>query len=49
MVFWDIPKGKLEKGETPSVAGAREVEEECGIKVEEIENPSASDFSHVLF
>jgi len=28
---WDLPKGKLEKGETPEVAAVREVEEECGI------------------
>lgn len=29
--FWDIPKGKLDKNETPKKAGVREVEEECGI------------------
>jgi ADP-ribose pyrophosphatase YjhB (NUDIX family) len=29
---WDLPKGKLEKGESPETAGVREVEEECGIK-----------------
>ena len=28
---WDLPKGKLEKGETPEVGALREVEEECGI------------------
>lgn len=28
---WDIPKGKLEKGETPTVAAVREIEEECGL------------------
>ncbi len=28
---WDLPKGKLEKNETPEIAGIREVEEECGI------------------
>ena len=28
---WDLPKGKLEKKETPEVAAVREVEEECGI------------------
>ncbi|MBL4656467.1 MAG: NUDIX domain-containing protein [Flavobacteriales bacterium] len=35
---WDLPKGKLEKSETPNVAALREVEEECGItnvKIEE--------------
>lgn len=28
---WDLPKGKIEKGEEQSVAALREVEEECGI------------------
>jgi len=28
---WDIPKGKLDEGETPEVAALREIEEECGI------------------
>lgn len=28
---WDLPKGKLEKGEDRAVAALREVEEECGI------------------
>jgi len=28
---WDLPKGKIEKGETVEVAAIREVEEECGI------------------
>lgn len=29
--LWDLPKGKLEKGESPEQGGIREVEEECGI------------------
>ena len=29
---WDLPKGKIEKGELPQVAGYREIEEECGIE-----------------
>jgi ADP-ribose pyrophosphatase YjhB (NUDIX family) len=33
---WDLPKGKIESGETISEAGLREVEEECGIKNIEI-------------
>jgi 8-oxo-dGTP pyrophosphatase MutT (NUDIX family) len=33
---WDLPKGKLEKGETPRQAAIREVEEECGLKGIEI-------------
>jgi len=28
---WDLPKGKLEKGESIEECGVREVEEECGI------------------
>ncbi len=28
---WDLPKGKVEKGETTEIAAVREVEEECGI------------------
>jgi 8-oxo-dGTP pyrophosphatase MutT (NUDIX family) len=30
---WDLPKGKLDKGEKPKRAAIREVEEECNIKV----------------
>jgi 8-oxo-dGTP pyrophosphatase MutT (NUDIX family) len=30
---WDIPKGKLEKGEKPRAGAVREVEEECGISI----------------
>jgi ADP-ribose pyrophosphatase YjhB (NUDIX family) len=30
---WDLPKGKLNKGEKPKKAAVREVEEECNIKV----------------
>ena len=29
--FWDLPKGKIEKNETPELAAIREVEEECGL------------------
>jgi len=29
---WDIPKGKLEKGEKIKKAAVREIEEECGLK-----------------
>jgi len=28
---WDLPKGKIDKGETAECAALREVEEECGI------------------
>ena len=29
--MWDIPKGKIEKGESKKLAAVREIEEECGI------------------
>jgi len=29
---WDLPKGKLEKKETPEKAAVRECQEECGLK-----------------
>lgn len=29
--LWDIPKGKLDKGEKPAEAAVREIEEECGL------------------
>jgi 8-oxo-dGTP pyrophosphatase MutT (NUDIX family) len=29
--MWDIPKGKMDEGETPDETAVREVEEECGI------------------
>jgi hypothetical protein len=31
--LWDIPKGKIKKGEEKKVAAVREVEEECGVTV----------------
>ncbi|MCE3280839.1 MAG: hypothetical protein K0S44_3030 [Bacteroidetes bacterium] len=33
---WDLPKGKIEKGESVKTAAVREVEEECGVKELEI-------------
>ncbi|WGQ08911.1 NUDIX domain-containing protein [Pedobacter gandavensis] len=30
---WDLPKGKVEKGEKMREAGLREVEEECGVTI----------------
>lgn len=37
--FWDLPKGKVEKKETPERAAIREVEEECGISGLQIVRP----------
>ncbi len=31
---WDLPKGKVEKEEKIKTAAVREVEEECGVKIE---------------
>ncbi len=31
---WDLPKGKVDQGESMKKAAVREVEEECGIKVD---------------
>jgi hypothetical protein len=36
---WDLPKGKIENGETHEKAALREVKEECGIKNLEIIKP----------
>jgi 8-oxo-dGTP pyrophosphatase MutT (NUDIX family) len=33
---WDLPKGKLEKGEKIKECAVREVEEECGIMISEL-------------
>lgn len=33
---WDLPKGKLEAGESKKEGAVREVEEECGIKVSKL-------------
>lgn len=35
---WDLPKGKVEDGESVEIAAVREVEEECGITAPEIKN-----------
>lgn len=36
---WDLPKGKIERGETPEQGALREVEEETGMKHLKIERP----------
>lgn len=45
---WDLPKGKLDKGETPKEAAIREVCEETGIKWPEIDKELESTF-HIYF
>ena len=41
---WDLPKGKIEKGETPEKAAVREVSEECGITGQKIVKMLPSTF-----
>ena len=41
---WDLPKGKIEKKETPENAAIREVEEECGLTNLQIIKPLDSTF-----
>jgi 8-oxo-dGTP pyrophosphatase MutT (NUDIX family) len=41
---WDLPKGKLDKGETLEEAAIREVSEETGLHELEIENPLLSTY-----
>jgi 8-oxo-dGTP pyrophosphatase MutT (NUDIX family) len=35
---WDLPKGKIDAGETPEIAALREVEEECAVNGLYIDN-----------
>jgi len=41
---WDLPKGKIEKGEKIEAAALREVEEECGIQNLRIKHAIGSSF-----
>lgn len=42
--LWDLPKGKVEKGETFRETAVREVEEECGISQVKIKNFYSSTY-----
>lgn len=42
--MWDLPKGKMEKGEKISETAVREVEEECGITGVKIKKPLITTF-----
>lgn len=46
---WDLPKGKLDKGETPEQASVRECEEECGITELKIIKPLPSSYHIYLY
>ena len=41
---WDLPKGKIEKGETVEEAAIREVQEECGIEELTVEKQQLSTY-----
>jgi 8-oxo-dGTP pyrophosphatase MutT (NUDIX family) len=41
---WDLPKGKIDKGETKQKAAIREVQEECGIRGHKIVESLPSTF-----
>ncbi|MCQ2387430.1 MAG: NUDIX hydrolase [Clostridia bacterium] len=34
--IWEIPAGKINKGELPDITAIRELEEECGLKAEKV-------------
>jgi 8-oxo-dGTP pyrophosphatase MutT (NUDIX family) len=43
-LLWSLPKGHVERGESPAVAAAREVEEETGIRGHVIAELGTIDF-----
>lgn len=43
---WDIPKGKIEKNETPESAAIREIKEECGLTGELVISRKLIDTYH---
>lgn len=45
---WDLPKGKMEQGESPEQTAVREVEEECGVGQLKLE-VRFSDTFHIYF
>lgn len=47
--LWDIPKGKIDKGESPENAAVREVMEECGIDGHEITDPLVTTYHTMKF
>lgn len=46
--IWDLPKGKIENGETPQEGALREIEEECCIRNMEIESQLSPTY-HIYF
>ncbi len=46
---WDLPKGKIEKKERVKEAAVREVEEECGIKVDKLEKKICNTYHTYIY
>nr|WP_183548414.1 NUDIX domain-containing protein [Mucilaginibacter sp. AK015] len=46
---WDLPKGKIEKKEKTKIAAVREVEEECGIKVNKLEQKICKTYHTYIY
>jgi ADP-ribose pyrophosphatase YjhB (NUDIX family) len=46
--IWDLPKGRVEKGETIEKTAVREVEEECGVQNLVLEKPLLTTY-HLFF
>ena len=46
--IWDLPKGRIEKGESIEVAAVREVEEECGVYNLKIQEKIVTTY-HIFF
>jgi 8-oxo-dGTP pyrophosphatase MutT (NUDIX family) len=46
---WDLPKGKIDTGETPEIAAVREVEEECAVTGLTIENLVCKSYHTYFF
>lgn len=47
--LWDIPKGKMERGEKPDEAAVREIEEECGISAPKVKRLICVTFHTYLY
>lgn len=46
---WDIPKGKMEEGEKPEETAIREIQEECGVLCEKVEELICITYHTYLF
>ena len=46
---WDLPKGKIDLGETPEIAALREVEEECAVNGLSIEHLVCKSYHTYFF